>query len=134
MEEDMQRSTVKVICITALILAVAGLTACAIGNKSGTCKPGKQCVCDGIGNCTYTCPQGDCNFVCTGIGNCILSCEGGGCNAACSGTGNCNLSCEGGGCNQICSSGAGNCILSDCPSGCDLDCLNIGTCVCDEGC
>jgi hypothetical protein len=100
-------------CFSASLLLLPLALAGCIGNSSGTCDTGELCVCDGIGNCDQSCPDGDCNFVCRGIGNCNLDCEGGGCSVSCEGTGNCILACGGGDCDIHCR-GTGNCICDTC--------------------
>lgn len=98
------------------LLSFVLLSSCFnVGNDlGGTCKRGDTCVCDLIGNCTKSCPDGNCHFICKGTSNCILDCDGGGCDAICENTGNCLLSCEGGNCDIKCN-GTGNCILKDTP-------------------
>jgi hypothetical protein len=94
------------------------LAACPkIGNQEGVCGAGQTCECDGVGNCSYSCPGGHCDFRCKGIGNCILSCEGGSCAADCQGTGNCTLSCPDQSCSMSCKV-TGNCVLTPCTKGC----------------
>src|SRR5690606_34134606 len=95
-----------------MVATLALASGCNIGNSAGGCTAGAPCVCDGIGNCERSCPEGGCEFICRGIGNCILSCEGGGCSMACSGTGNCTLDCPGGDCTANCSGLTGNCICT----------------------
>src|SRR5262249_23633278 len=78
----------------------------------GTCSGGKTCVCDLIGNCEKSCPDGNCHFQCKGTSNCIFSCTGGGCDVLCANTGNCLMSCPGTDCHITCQN-TGNCILMD---------------------
>jgi hypothetical protein len=97
-----------------MVATLALASGCNIGNSAGGCTADAPCVCDGIGNCERSCPEGGCEFICSGIGNCILSCEGGGCSMACQGTGNCTLDCPGGDCTADCSGLTGNCICTGC--------------------
>jgi hypothetical protein len=113
--------------------AAACLVTPDIGNESGTCSAGRTCTCDGIGNCDYECPAGDCNFVCDNLGNCDFTCAGGSCNLTCEGTSNCFLSCPGNNCAVVCA-GTGNCGLNDCGSSCQIECRSTGTCSCPTGC
>jgi len=106
------RSVSNVLALCVLCLTMLGMAAC-VGNVDGVCDSGETCVCDGIGNCDWDCPDGDCNFVCNGIGNCNLTCDGGGCSATCNGDGNCILDCAGDDCTQYCD-GTGNCIIESC--------------------
>jgi hypothetical protein len=105
-------STLRV-CL--LGLALASLSACfpKIGNDlNGTCERGEACVCDLIGNCSRSCPDGGCTFECRGTSNCLFSCEGGGCNTICENTGNCITECSGGNCTKECNN-TGNCIVDE---------------------
>src|SRR5690606_1737711 len=38
-------------------VALLATTGC-IGNSSGECETGERCVCNGIGNCDRSCPEG----------------------------------------------------------------------------
>src|SRR5213075_1265832 len=78
---------------------------------NGTCARGESCVCDIIGNCSRSCPEGGCTFECKGTGNCNFSCEGGDCQTICENTGNCITDCAGGDCTADCRQGTGNCIV-----------------------
>ena len=106
----------SVVCV----LLASVLAGCNIGNTSGTCGPGETCKCDGIGNCQWSCPGGDCDFYCEGTGNCIFTCEGGNCDLVCENTGNCIMDCPGDDCSITCN-GNGNCILNSCTEGCGTD-------------
>ena len=97
-----------------MVATLALASGCNIGNSAGGCTADAPCVCDGIGNCERSCPEGGCEFICRGIGNCILSCEGGDCSMSCRGTGNCTLDCPAGGCTSDCSGLTGNCICTGC--------------------
>jgi len=106
--------------VTCAVLILCLTTGCNIGNTSGTCSSGETCECDQIGNCEYSCPDGDCHFRCKGTGNCLFECEGGGCDLVCENTGNCIMNCPGDDCAITCK-GTGNCILNKCTSGCGAD-------------
>jgi hypothetical protein len=98
-----------------LLVGCLALVSCfKIGNESGACKTGETCVCDLIGNCLRSCPDGMCKFECRGTGNCIFSCEGGGCQAVCLNTGTCQLECPSNDCSIDCR-GTGVCRLEGTP-------------------
>jgi len=70
------------------VLSLVQVGCFKIGNDiGGTCKPGKPCVCDIIGNCTKSCPSGGCQFECSGTSNCIFDCAAGDCETLCANTG-----------------------------------------------
>ena len=98
---------------SAVVAAIAvGVVGCFnIGNEDGVCSTGELCQCNGIGNCSYSCPDGGCSFRCEGIGNCDMTCEGGGCDLSCRGTGNCLMDCPDNSCTINCE-GQGNCVLN----------------------
>ncbi len=151
------RCFLKVLPLAMLMVTLAtslALMGCDkfIGNKSGSCKAGTTCDCDGIGNCLQKCDGADCKFKCGGMGNCTfecpggqctvtneatgnlqLSCEGGGCKVDSTGTGNVIVDCGGGSCTLDCS-GTSNCQIKSCKAGCKVNCTGTGTCDCKSGC
>ena len=113
---------------------VAGAAGCSfglpsIGNQGGECQSGTSCTCNNIGNCDYTCPDGNCDFVCDGLGNCDMSCAGGNCTIECRlDSGNCIVDCSGENCNMTACTGTGTCDLKNCNGTCTQMCNNTGIC------
>ena len=97
--------------VVALVFTTL-ISGCKIGNDlGGSCARGETCVCDLIGNCTRSCPQGGCHYVCRGQSNCIFDCAGGGCDTLCENTGNCISMCGSSDCTISCK-GNGTCVLN----------------------
>ena|GEM_PF-2140689 len=72
----------------------------AAGSPSNVCQPGRPC--------SWSCPQGGCQYMCTTGSNCTASCPGGKCSLSCATGANCNVSCATKDCSVTCAEGA-NC-------------------------
>jgi hypothetical protein len=97
------------------------------GPSIATCKPGKPCVCTGIGACVRTCSGPGCSFEFHATGSCTFNCPRGTCTSTSDGAGASVLNCPGNGCTMSCS-GVGTCTLAGCKKDCTASCSGVGVC------